>query len=286
MGENTWRINITCPRCQFRADVEEEFPCGHSAELARLKAELKGVRASDAAWKEQCANLDECWTKDRTRAERAEAELARLKQEVENWMSEAAGSEVRAERAEAELAQAVIRAEKAEAQVAELTKPWSEDKRDEYSDRISAAFPTESGSHEEYALAMKLVGNRHSKGALVGLVNWLLVESGRLRSALEYALSQIESSETGDSRTLIAVALSLRETLSPTPAGERDCVCIGDATGIERYCRTHGGDAMARWWRESGNAEFWNKVECIECELGRDCDRHPEPAPPEREEGE
>jgi len=48
--------------------------------------------------------------------------------------------------------------------------------KDEWTSRIDAAFPTRSGSHEAYAVAMRMVGTRHSKGELVALVNWLLVE--------------------------------------------------------------------------------------------------------------
>jgi hypothetical protein len=56
---------------------------------------------------------------------------------------------------------------------------WS-DVVDEWTTDIEAAFPTRSGSHEEYATAMRMVGHRHSKGELVALVNWLLVERARL----------------------------------------------------------------------------------------------------------
>ena len=59
--------------------------------------------------------------------------------------------------------------------------PWR-DVRDEWSEAIEAAFPTRSGSHAEYAMAMKMVGHRHSKGELVALVNWLLVERARNRT--------------------------------------------------------------------------------------------------------
>jgi hypothetical protein len=55
--------------------------------------------------------------------------------------------------------------------------PW-EDKDDEWSKAIDAAFPTRSGSHDQYSMAMKMVGNRQSKSALVELVNWLLVSKG------------------------------------------------------------------------------------------------------------
>jgi hypothetical protein len=72
-------------------------------------------------------------------------------------------------------------------------KPEWEDATDEWTDAINAEFPTRSGSHHEYGVAMKMVGNRHGKGELVALVNWLLVlnkrgaavDSGRLTDALE-----------------------------------------------------------------------------------------------------
>ena len=66
--------------------------------------------------------------------------------------------------------------------MSEIIEPPWEDTDDEYSDAIREAFPTRSGSHEEYAIAMKMVGNRYSKGELVALVNWLLVENRKLRS--------------------------------------------------------------------------------------------------------
>jgi hypothetical protein len=54
-----------------------------------------------------------------------------------------------------------------------------DDKPDEWTPEIEKAFPTRSESHEEYATAMRMVGNRRSKGALVALVNWLLVRLER-----------------------------------------------------------------------------------------------------------
>ena len=49
------------------------------------------------------------------------------------------------------------------------------DEVDGYTETVKAAYPTRSGSHDEYALAMSMVGSRQSKGELVALVNWLLV---------------------------------------------------------------------------------------------------------------
>lgn len=70
----------------------------------------------------------------------------------------------------------------------EMSEEWSDD--DEplpEDDAIKAAFPTRSGSHETYAEAMRMVGAKRSKGALVALVNWLLVELGQLAERAERA---------------------------------------------------------------------------------------------------
>lgn len=46
-------------------------------------------------------------------------------------------------------------------------------------EQIQAAHPVRSGDHETYAEARRLVGARHSKHALIDLVNWLLHEAKR-----------------------------------------------------------------------------------------------------------
>lgn len=57
--------------------------------------------------------------------------------------------------------------------IAEQAEPWA-DKPDQWQDAIAAAHPTKTGKHKSYAMAVEMVGNRRSKGALVELVNWLL----------------------------------------------------------------------------------------------------------------
>ncbi len=52
---------------------------------------------------------------------------------------------------------------------------WDDDKLAE-DDQIHAAFPTRSGRHDLYGEAMRLVGATYSKGKLVALVTWLLLE--------------------------------------------------------------------------------------------------------------
>lgn len=44
---------------------------------------------------------------------------------------------------------------------------------------IYAAHPLETGRHDLYNEAMRLVGAKHTKGALVELVNWLLLRLDR-----------------------------------------------------------------------------------------------------------
>lgn len=52
-----------------------------------------------------------------------------------------------------------------------------EDKLDEYSGAIRAAHPIRTSNHKRYQQALVMVGNRHSKAALVELVNWLLMRA-------------------------------------------------------------------------------------------------------------
>lgn len=52
---------------------------------------------------------------------------------------------------------------------------WQDDPDASYKDIIQANHPTVTGDHETYSDAMRLVGQRHSKYALIDLVNWLLV---------------------------------------------------------------------------------------------------------------
>jgi hypothetical protein len=64
-----------------------------------------------------------------------------------------------------------------------------EDRQDEWSNAISKAHPARNGStdqdHDRYGVAMRMVSNRHSKSALVALVNWLLVERDATLSNVE-----------------------------------------------------------------------------------------------------
>lgn len=53
------------------------------------------------------------------------------------------------------------------------------DKTDDLTPAIEADHPGNGASDANYDRAMKLVGNRHSKGALVALVNHLLCEIDR-----------------------------------------------------------------------------------------------------------
>jgi hypothetical protein len=75
--------------------------------------------------------------------------------------------------------EAAERASGEKAAEAEKTSSEWEDEEDEWTPLIQEAFPTRSGSHNEYALAMQMISSRHSKGSLVALVNWLLVKQNK-----------------------------------------------------------------------------------------------------------
>ena len=54
---------------------------------------------------------------------------------------------------------------------------WDDDRPLPEDEAIDAAFPTRSGRHDTYQEAMRMVGAKRSKGALVALVNWLLIKA-------------------------------------------------------------------------------------------------------------
>lgn len=55
---------------------------------------------------------------------------------------------------------------------------------------IDAAFPLKTGRHDLWAEAMRLVGERHEKGDLVELVNWLLFRNDESEKSLADARSK------------------------------------------------------------------------------------------------
>jgi hypothetical protein len=57
--------------------------------------------------------------------------------------------------------------------MAEHTLRWV-DGSDAWTPAIEDAHPMRSGAHREYALATEMIKVRHSKGALIDLVAWLL----------------------------------------------------------------------------------------------------------------
>ena len=59
-----------------------------------------------------------------------------------------------------------------------IDKPLPED------DAIMRAHPINTGRHDIFLEAMRLVGARHSKSSLVSLVNWLLAERAAARRAV------------------------------------------------------------------------------------------------------
>jgi len=72
------------------------------------------------------------------------------------------------------------------------------DRPDEWTDAILAAHPvnsTDPERHNRFALAMKMVGNRHGKYELVGLVHWLLTRLDAASPVVPVGVSREEIAE-------------------------------------------------------------------------------------------
>lgn len=97
-------------------------------------------------------------------------------------------------------------------------------------DAITAAHPAYSDKHHNlYTEAMRMVGAKRSKGALVGLVCWLLVRAEEARAAERKACAEFVSDRA---RTW---ELIVRTT--EVPADQADVYMHGVAAGI----RARGG---------------------------------------------
>lgn len=83
----------------------------------------------------------------------------------------------------------VLEAENARLKAERDGSAWADgamDRVDELSVAIDAAHPINSGDHDTFERAVQLVGARRSKYGLVGLVNYLLRETARLRAEMEW----------------------------------------------------------------------------------------------------
>jgi hypothetical protein len=102
-----------------------------------------------------------------------------------------------------------------------VVEVWSDAPQPE-DEAIRAAFPTRTGEHGLYGEAMRLVSARHSKYALVALVNWLL------------------SKVDGASKLLDRTAQNQEALLAKYDALTRECphavtLPTGDVSG-QRWC--------------------------------------------------
>lgn len=60
---------------------------------------------------------------------------------------------------------------------------------------ITAAHPTRSSRHYEYGEAVRMVGAKHSKGALIELVSWLLIRARDAEEQLKIVTNLANASE-------------------------------------------------------------------------------------------
>lgn len=75
---------------------------------------------------------------------------------------------------------------------------------------ISAAHPMKTGRYDTWTEAMRLVGARHSKDALVSLVNWLLSARRSAHEGAEPSDAEIEADLAGIEGELAGIASGLK----------------------------------------------------------------------------
>ena len=125
-----------------------------------------------------------------------------------------------------------LRAQGDEARTKLAAEPTWDDRPDEWTEAVKAAFPTRSGSHDEYALAMKMVGSRNGKGELVALVNWLLVRLSRATGSLGRSASYAPVKE--DVKGEVGSGRSDECLRCGAPLGVLGTYCTDDAACRER----------------------------------------------------
>jgi hypothetical protein len=120
-------------------------------------------------------------------------------------------------------------------------KDW-QDRDDELTDEIENLHPCETGDHKTYTKAMELIGNRHSKGSLVCLVNYFLAREKKLKAMQE---SKWQPIETAPKDTWIIVGREDDEI-----AIASDYIYIG-VSGIPKYIGWVSNSYDERGERES-----------------------------------
>ena len=105
------------------------------------------------------------------------------------------------------------------------------DRPDEWTDAILAVHPvnsTDPERHNRFALAMKMVGNRHGKYELVGLVHWLLTRLDEASPVVAVGVADLIAALVEGQGLLVEAQTALIG---------RDDVCMAE----------DGSDAIAVW---------------------------------------
>lgn len=174
----------------------------------------------------------------------------------------------------------------AEARGAAKALEWSEDDRPLPEDaEIKAAHPMRTGRHDLYGEAMRLVGARYSKGALVDLVVWLLhradAAEARVREqeakaararVIRHCACVIAADHTVEARCSIheAETAALRERVRELEA-ERDAALAAVRDGFP------GIVSLVRERAEQAEKERDEARDCGQdgvCALSPGCQRH------------
>lgn len=146
---------------------------------------------------ELCAALVDEENARRVDLETAQARISELEDQLTKEAERYATLQQAAILARQEEIHQIMRANALDAELAQWQQ-W-EDKPDELSEAIDACHPMKTKTHDLYAKANELVSNRHSKGALVGLVHYLLCQEDKAIKAQCDLIAVLEKMATCDS---------------------------------------------------------------------------------------
>lgn len=189
-------IDFVCEDCGEHRRSGGERLEALKTDYAALLLELKDTREQLATHRAACAlkhqgyNMMEMeWSDMKAKLATAEANVAEEHDRGDDYEALLAAEKMRSDEVTTQLetlktdysglrlelkdTRAQLEALK-EADKTRLANVWDSDKPLPEDDAIRAAHPTQSKNHARYAEAMRLVGAKHSKYALVDLVNWLL----------------------------------------------------------------------------------------------------------------
>lgn len=119
---------------------------------------------------------------------------------------------------------------------------------------IDAAFPTRSGRHDLCAEARRLVSERHGKGELVALVNWLLHREERAKASARFDRASHDDLKAEAIQAEVSTLKAICNEAADSLAGALECIREEVVGGLDEEDERAQVDLIRRL-REAGGRE-------------------------------